>query len=248
MREVRARYRGTVLGQLWSLVNPLATMLIYTVVFSVLLKVKVAPGDPSGLDVFAVWLLCALLPWAFFSNSVFGGMSALVSNSGLIQKVWFPREVLVISNSLSWLVTLAFELAVLLVALVAFGHPQALLWAPLLLPIIALLVVFGIGVGLTLSVLSVYFRDTTQLVGILMQVWFYATPIVYPERLVPARFSHLYGLNPMYRFANCFRRVLYDGRLPRWQDLLAISVATVVAAALGYAVFQRFEPRLAEEL
>ncbi|MCU1673256.1 MAG: type transporter, partial [Frankiales bacterium] len=93
LREVRARYRGTVLGQLWSLINPLATMAIYTVVFGFLLKVQIPPGDPSGLDVFAVWLLCALLPWAFFNNCVFGGMGALVGNAGLVQKVWFPREV-----------------------------------------------------------------------------------------------------------------------------------------------------------
>jgi ABC-type polysaccharide/polyol phosphate export permease len=248
MREVRARYRGTVLGQLWSLINPLATMIIYTVVFGVLLRVQIPPGDPSGLDVFAVWLLCALLPWGFFSACVFGGMGALVGNAGLVQKVWFPREVLVVSNVLSWLVTLAFELVVLLAVLVVFGQPQAILWATGLVPVIVLLVIFSTGIGLLLSVLSVYFRDTGQLMGIVMQVWFYATPIVYPERLVPERFRWLYGLNPMERFVSCFRRLLYDGQPLRWQDLLAITIAATVSIVVGYLVFQRFEPRLAEEL
>lgn len=248
LREIRARYRGTVLGQLWSLINPLATMVIYTVVFGFLLKVQIPPGDPSGLDVFAVWLLCALLPWAFFANCVFGGMGSLVSNSGLVQKVWFPREVLVLGNSLSWLVTLGFEIVVLLAVLVALGQPSALLWVFGLVPVVALLIVFATGVGLLLSVLSVYFRDVGQLVGILMQVWFYATPIVYPERLVPPDFLQLYRLNPMERFVSLFRQLLYDGRLPRWQDLLAVTIAALVSIVVGYAVFQRFEPRLAEEL
>ncbi len=248
LRDVRARYRGTVLGQLWSLINPLATMAIYTVVFGFLLRVQIPPGDPSGLDVFAVWLLCALLPWAFFNNCVFGGMGSLVDNAGLIQKVWFPREVLVVSTSLSWLVTLGFELVVLLGVLVAVGHVAALLWAIALIPVVALLVVFATGVGMLLSVLSVYFRDTKQFVGIAMQVWFYATPVVYPERLVPDRLKTLYGLNPMERFVSCFRTLLYDGQMVRWQDVLAITIAATVSFALGYLVFQRFEPRLAEEL
>lgn len=248
LREIRARYRGTVLGQLWSLVNPLASMVIYTLVFGLLLKVRVPPGNPSGLNVFAVWLLCGLLPWTFLSRCVDGGMSALVGNAGLLTKVWFPREVLVVSAVGSWLITFGTELAVLLAVLVSFGHPGAVLWMCLALPVILLLALFCLGVGLMLSVLNVYFRDTTQLVAIGMQVWFYATPVVYPMRLVPARLRTAYGLNPMERFVACLRALLYDGRLPRWQDVLAAVAATVASLVLGWRVFQRFEPRLAEEL
>jgi ABC-type polysaccharide/polyol phosphate export permease len=248
LREVRARYRGTFLGQAWSLVNPLAAMAIYTAVFAVLLRVRVPRGDPSGIDLFALWLLCGLLPWTFFNNCVTGGMSALVSQSNLIKKVFFPREVLVVSNSLSWLVTLGFELCVLTIALAVAGSPAVLLWVVAAVPVVLLLLVFGTGIGLLLSVLNVYFRDTAQLVGIGMQMWFYATPVVYPISLVPERFRSLYGLNPMERFTSCFRRLLYDGRPPRWQDLLAAAVASTVSLVVGYAVFQRFERRLAEEL
>lgn len=248
MREVRARYRGTVLGQAWSLVNPLAAMLIYTVVFAVLLRVQVPRGDPSGVDLFALWLLCGLLPWTFFSNCVTGGMSALVGNGPLIKKVYFPREVLVLSNSLSWLVTLGFELLVLVAALAVAGSLSILLWSLLAVPLVGLLVLFGTGIGLLVSVLNVYFRDTGQLVAISMQVWFYLTPILYPVTLVPESARSLYGLNPMERFVNAFRAVLYDGKPPRWQDLIAVVVASTVSLVVGYLVFQRFEQRLAEEL
>lgn len=248
LREVRARYRGTALGQVWSLINPLAAMLIYTVVFAVLLKVQVPKGDPSGVDLFALWLLCGLLPWTFFSNCVTGGMSSLVGNGNLIKKVYFPREVLVLSNSLSWLVTLGFELAVLVAALMIAGSPSIVLWSLLAVPLVGMLVLFGTGVGLLVSVLNVYFRDTAQLVAISMQVWFYLTPILYPVTLVPERVRSLYGLNPMERFVNAFRAILYDGKLPRWQDVLAITIASFGSLIIGYLVFQRFEQRLAEEL
>ena len=248
LRELRARYRGTVLGQLWSLVNPLASMLMYTAVFGYLLKIQVPPGDPSGLDLFAVWLLCGLLPWTFLSRSVDSGMGALVVNAGLVKKVWFPRSILVISLIASWLVTFATEVLVLVAVLVVAGQMFAPLWALAALPVLALLALFCCGVGLFLSVLNVYFRDTTQLVAIGMQVWFYATPVVYPVSLVPEGLRTVYGLNPMYRFTACLRSLLYDGRLPRWQDLLACTVAAVVTAVAGWWTFRRFEPRLAEEL
>jgi ABC-type polysaccharide/polyol phosphate export permease len=248
VREVRARYRGTVLGQLWSLINPLASMAVYTIVFAVLLKVQVPPGNPSGLDVFALWLLCGLLPWTFLSRCIDSGMGSLVVNSGLVKKVWFPREALVIALVASWVVTFATELLVLVAALMIFGQLTAPLWALAAIPVVLLLCVFCCGIGLMLSVLNVYFRDTSQLVGIGLQVWFYATPIVYPEGLVPDELSSIYGLNPMQRFVSCLRSLLYDGRIPRWQDLLAITVAAGLSLVVGWWIFQRFEPRLAEEL
>lgn len=247
-REIRARYRGTVFGQLWSLINPLAAMAVYTVVFGVLLKVQVPPGDPSGLNIFALWLLCGLLPWTFLSRCIDSGMGALVVNSGLVKKVWFPREALVLSLVASWVITFITELGVLVLALMIAGQLTAPLWALAAVPVVVLLCAFCCGVGLMLSVLNVYFRDTSQLVGIGLQVWFYATPIVYPERLVPAGFSTVYGLNPMQRFVSVLRALLYDGRIPRWQDLLAITLASVVSLTAGWWIFQRFEPRLAEEL
>lgn len=257
LREVRGKYKRTALGQGWSLLNPLATLAIFTLVFGVLLRTQVPPGDPSGLDVFALFLACGLLPWTFFSGALSAGMATLVQNAGLVKKVYFPREVLVASVVLSFVVTFLTELAVLVVLLLLLGG-QPLLFLPLVLVVVVLLAGFALGLSLALSIANVYFRDTSYLVALLLQFWFYLTPVVYPSTLVDdavarldaggAAVRTLYGLNPMERFVALFRALLYDGRLPDWQDWAGALLSTAVALAVGVLVFRRFSPRLAEEL
>lgn len=259
MREVRGKYKRTALGQIWSLINPLAMMLIFTAVFGQVLRVKVAPGHPSGLHVFALWLVCALLPWNFMSNAMTGGMGSLVGNANLIKKVYFPREVLVAATVLSWDVTFLTEMGVLTAVLLAFGG-MPLPWLPLVVLFMAFLTLFALGLGLALSVANVYFRDTQHFVGIFMQLWFYATPIVYPITYVhdeavklhkngshiPIEF--LYRLNPMERFTTVFRNLMYDNRFPSLTDSMYCVGAGLVSVLVGYWLFTRFEGRMAEEL
>jgi ABC-type polysaccharide/polyol phosphate export permease len=262
MREVRGKYKRTALGQGWSLLHPLALIAIFTLVFGVLLDARVPPGNPSGLDVFALWLAAGLLPWTFFSGALTGGMQALIVNANLVKKVYFPRELLVSSAVFSFVVTFAVELGVLTVLLLAFGG-QPLLWLPLVVGVVALLTVFTLGLALLLAIGNVYFRDVSYLVALLLQFWFYLTPIVYPPTLVTERLAArggvqlagidlpvaaLYGLNPMERFVGLFRALLYDNRLPDWQDWVGAGLAAAVSLAVGVAVFRRFSPRLVEEL
>ncbi|MGI8809724.1 MAG: ABC transporter permease [Acidimicrobiales bacterium] len=253
LRELRGKYKRSVLGWTWSLLNPLATMVIFTVVFRFFLKVQIEPGDPSGLHVFAIFLLCGLLPWNFLSNGMSGSMGALIANSNLIKKVFFPREILVASNIASWVVSFLLELGVLAVVLVVAGN----FVLPWLVPAIGLVIVqtmFVVGLGLLLSVLNVYFRDVQHLIGILLQIWFYATPIVYPISVVgkaledyPAAFT-LYKLNPMVRFVEAYRDCLYDLRFPALLDTLYLVGVSGATLALGVFVFSKLEPKLAEEL
>jgi ABC-type polysaccharide/polyol phosphate export permease len=254
LREIRGKYKRTVLGQAWSLLNPVAQMITYSLVFGFVLRSNPAPGNPSGLDVFALWLTAALLPWLFFSNVVNTGMNALVGNANLIQKVAFPRETLVIANALSWLFTFSIEMLVLTVALVCFGG-SPLLYLPATIFLMLVLAVFGLGVSLILSVANVYFRDTQHFVAIFMQLWFYASPIIYPDFLVTNRLKHrhetllmLYGWNPIERFCAAFRNTMYDGRWPGAVNVLTLVVIAAATLALGYWVFKRYEGRLAEEL
>ncbi|MBX9246687.1 ABC transporter permease [Actinotalea ferrariae] len=258
-REVKGKYKRTVLGQLWSLANPLAAMLVYTLVFSFIIKIEPDVGDPSGLDIFAVWLLCALLPWSFFTNVVTGGMASLVGNENLIKKVYFPRSALVVANGFSAFFTWSTEMAVLLVVLLVVGS-AVLPWLPLVVVVMAVLYVFALGISLLLSIANVYFRDTQHFVAILFQIWFYATPIVYPGTLVSERsdrmgplfgsvtLEDLYRLNPMERFAEVFRNLLYDNRMPELVDLLVIIAWAVGALVVGALVFTRHSKRLAEAL
>ena len=182
-REIKGKYKRTVLGQLWSLANPIAAMLIYTVVFHFIIKVRPEPGNPSGLNVFAFWLMCGLLPWTFFTNVVNGGMASLVGNENLIKKVYFPRITLIVSSSVAALFTWSIEMLVLAVLLVVVGS-HLFIWIPFVLGMMILLALFSTGVALMLSIANVYFRDTQHFVSILFQAWFYLTPILYPISLV----------------------------------------------------------------
>ena len=256
LRELRSRYKRSLLGWAWSLVNPLATMLIFTVVFRFFLKVPVPRGQPSGMQVFAFFLLCGLLPWNLVANGVTTSMGALLGNANLIKKVYFPREILVAASIVAAVVSLLIELGVLSVALMIGGN-LVVPWLPAVLVLVLLQTLFVTGLGLALSVLNVYFRDVQHLIGVVLQFWFYATPVVYPLSVVPARVEvlghelparFLYGLNPMVRFVEAYRDCLYDLRLPPLGDVVYLVAVTAVVLAAGMAVFAKLEPRLAEEL
>lgn len=259
LREVRGKYKRTLLGQGWSLLNPIATLAIFTLVFGFVLRVPVPVGERSGLQNFALYLACGLLPWAFFANAITGGMGSLVGNANLLRKVYFWRPTLVMATVFSWNVTFAIEMVVLIAALVLFGAAP-LLWIPLLVVGIALLTLFALGIALVLSVANVYFRDTQHFIGILLQLWFYATPIVYPYSLIQEQaavlradgngfpLEFLYRLNPMERFVSVFRSLLYDNTVPAWGDIAFCVLATAISLTIGMVVFQRSQHRLVEEL
>ena len=257
LRELRGKYKRSVLGWTWSLVNPVAQVAIFSLVFGVLLKIQIPKGHPSGLHSFPVFLFCGVLPFNFLSNGLNGGMSTLLGNAGLIKKVYFRREILIVSTVMSFVVTFAIELAVLMVFVMALGS-FVLPWLPMVALLLVLLTLYTIGIGLLFSVLNVYFRDMQYLVAIGLQLWFYATPIIYPLSRVPG--TKTYGthtipiraiytiINPMVSVVECFRAVLYDRRWPPMNMLGYAALWAVVMLWIGAVVFRHFEPRLAEEL
>jgi ABC-type polysaccharide/polyol phosphate export permease len=255
-REVRGKYKRSLLGQSWSLLNPLAQVLVFTLVFSLFLRIPPDVGDPSGLRSFALQLLAGLLPWAFFANAVSGGMGSLLSNANLVKKVYFPRELLVASTVFALNVSFGVELLVLLAAVMVFGGLGVLPHLVVVPYLVLALTAFGLGIGMALSVANVYFRDTAQFVGIMLQVWFYLTPVIYTLDYVASQDVEILGrspeqflaLNPMTHFVECFRNVFYDFRFPELADLAVVGVLGAVSLVLGFLVFQRFEGRLAEEL
>lgn len=253
LRELRGKYKRSVLGWGWSMVNPLAQMGIYTLVFGFFLKVEPPVGDPSGLHVFAFFLLCGLLPWTFLANGVTGGMGSLLANANLVKKVWFPRQLLVASTVGSFSVSFLIEMGVLSVALLLAGN-MVVPWIVPLLLVIAIQVAFVLGLALTLSVWNVYFRDLEYLVGIALQFWFYATPIVYPLSVVEDALADrqglltLYRLNPMTRFAEVYRDLFYSLRWPALEDIAFLLACASVSVVVGWTVFGRLQGRLAEEL
>lgn len=254
-REVKGKYRRTVFGQLWSLINPLATMLIYTIVYSFIFRARIEVGDPSGLQVYPLWLMCALLPWIFTRNVINAGMTSIVSNGSLIKKVHFPRMTLPLSAAGSFGFTWIVEMSVLLIVLAIFGS-RWFIYLPLIALTMVLLALFATGLGLVLSIINVHFRDMQHLVAIALQMWMYLSPIIYPVTLVEdaaAESGHpwiltVYQLNPIERFSAVFRNLMYDNRLPGWDDLVACLLWACGSFIVGYFVFSRNERKLAELL
>jgi ABC-type polysaccharide/polyol phosphate export permease len=256
LRELRGKYKRSVLGWTWSLLNPLATVLIFSLVFRLFLKIDPPVGDPSGLHNFAMFLLCGLLAWNFLSSTMTQSMDALVGNGNLIKKVYFPREVLVVATVAALLVSFLIELGVLIVLLLVIGN-MVLPWIPALLLIVTIEAVFALGIALMLSVLNVYFRDVKHLMTIVLQALFYTAPIVYPLKLVPETADlfgwefpllDVYRLNPIVRMLTAYRDILYDLRFPPAGDLLYFAAWAAGTLLVGLWVFNRLEGRLAEEV
>lgn len=253
LRELRSKYKRSALGWAWSLLNPLAVMGIFSLVFSLVLRVEPPVGDPSGLYNYALFLLCGLLPFNLLSNGVTAGMGSLVANASLVKKVYFPREILIGASVSSWIFSFLIELSVLGVALLIAGNVVVAM-IPLVLATVALQAVFVLGLALILGVTSVYFRDLEHLTGIGLQVWFYATPVIYPITYVTDRVDEgalllrLYELNPMVGFVEVYRNLLYDLRLPAAGNVAYLVGVSLLSLIIGLATFKRFDARIAEEL
>ncbi|MBM9467709.1 ABC transporter permease [Nakamurella leprariae] len=265
MREVRSQFKRTALGRLWSFINPLATIAIYSIVFGFILRSPIEPGVNSGIHLFAFFLATALIPWSFMSGAIMAGMGSIVGNSGLLTKVYFPRVILPVSTILAMTVTFAIELSLLTAIMAVVGGPEVLLFLPGLIAMMALTVIFCIGIALMLSIAMVYFRDTQHFMNIFIQLWFYATPIIYAPTLIvqlqetvrndgwtlfgePFPLFMLYNLNPSTRITGAFRSMLYDFQWPSWQDWAVVTVWAGAVLGLGLLVFRRFSARVVEEL
>jgi lipopolysaccharide transport system permease protein len=241
VRHLRGQYKQSVLGYAWAFVNPLSQMLIMTFVFSTILRFK-------SEDVpYPLFLFVGLVPWIFFSGAVSSATDSVVGAAGLVTKVYFPREVLPTAAVFTKLVDLVFGLIILGGLMVYYGEPPELTswWLPILF---AIHTIFILGLSYPLAALNLFFHDVRFLVGVVMTLWFYLTPVLYPVDLVPERYQLVYDLNPNSLFINAYRRVLLHGESPGLEKVmlgLAIAVATFL---IGYYLFKRMEPTFADRI
>jgi len=239
VKEFKLRYRNSVLGFFWSLLNPLAMMVILTLVFSTLLR--------AGIENFPVFVLTALLPWRFFSISTSMSLSSIIGNQPLVTKIYFPRWLLVLSSNLANLIGSSLEFAALLPLLIFLG--MKITYLALLLPLILVLeFILIIGVSLILAPLNVYYRDVNEIWGITLQAGFFLCPIIYSISLIPERYTLAYSLNPMTRIIEAIRKILYYNTLPALDDVIIALASGLLLLLIGYLVFRRLEPRFAEEI
>ena len=238
-RDIKVRYKQTVLGATWAIIQPLMTMVVFSLFFGRL------AGVPSEGVPYPIFSYAALVPWIFFANGVTGSANSLVGSSHLITKVYFPRLVIPISTVLSGIPDFLLAFLVLLGMMLFFGIAPTynIVWLPLLL---ALAFVTAIGVGLWLSALNVQFRDVKYVVPFLVQLWLFATPIAYPSSLVPEALRPFYALNPMVGVVEGFRWALLNTDTAPGPMVAVSALAAIVIAVSGMYYFRRMEDTFAD--
>ena len=248
LKELRTRYKKSVLGWAWSLFNPLSQMLIFTVIFIYVFKAEPPTGDPSGLKNFPVYFLSGLLPFNFFSIGVQVSIGAVQGGGGLIKKVQFPHEHLVFSVIVAQFVTLMIELSILVIAMLILGN-QVLPWLPMMLIVMVLLAFFTSGVALILSAANVFYHDVNYLWTILSQILFYTTPVIYnPATIELGILRLLSNYGPTGSFITASHNIMYDLHIPSIGRLAQLAVLGLGTFYLGAWVFNRLSPRFAEEM
>jgi lipopolysaccharide transport system permease protein len=247
VRDLKARYRGSVLGFFWSFVNPLLLLLIYTFVFTVILPARFPDELAKQLQPYALFMFCGILPWTWFSSSLLESSSVLISGGNLIKKVLFPAEVLPIVTVIANMVHFFLGLPILLAFLIYYRHPlnlTDLVWFPV---VVFTQLVFTAGLALIVSALTVHFRDLKDLLANIVTLWFFATPIIYPMHIAPGISKQVLDLNPFAHLAVSYQEILfYDGPFGHWKWLLALLVASIGLFLFGYALFDRLRDSLAE--
>ncbi len=239
-KELRGRYKGSVLGFLWTFINPLLQLMVYTFVFSIVL--------PNNIDKFYLYLFVGLVPWLFFSGSMTGGAACIVNQKDMVKKIYFPREVMPISYVASGFVNMLFCFIVIFAVIIVSGvgvNPVALLYLPVIM-IVEFIMALG-GAMLT-SALTVYFRDLEYILGILTMAWMYFTPVVYSMEMVPDWIKPYFNLNPMTPVINAYRDILYYKQVPHLSTLVQGLVLGIIVLIIGSISFRKLQRGFAEEL
>lgn len=239
-RELRGRYKGSALGFLWTLINPLFQMIIYTLVFSYIMR--------SGIEDYYLFLFVALVPWIFFSSSVHAGAGCIWSQKGMINKIYFPREVLPIAHVVSQLINMLLSLSVVFGVLFIVGKNISII-AMLCLPIVIIIeFILSLGMAFIVSSISVFFQDLMQILGIIMMLWQFLTPVMYEIDTIPVHMKIYFEWNPMTSVIVAYRDILYYGRPPEMQTMIAALCLGGLLLLFGWFIFGRLEKNFSEVL
>jgi lipopolysaccharide transport system permease protein len=245
MREFQSKYRNSLLGAAWTVINPLSMIIVYTVIFSQIMKAKL-PGIDSTFA-YSIYLCAGILTWGLFAEIVGRAQNTFLENANLLKKLSFPRlclPVTVVANAgLNFAIIFGLFSAFLVLSGNFPGWPYLAL-----LPVLAILVTFAIGLGMSLGVLNVFFRDVGQFFGIFLQFWFWLTPIVYPVSILPEWLQPYMTLNPMALLMDAFQIILVTGQWPNWYSLWPVVALAIVMCVVGFRLFRRHAGEMVDEL
>lgn len=232
LKDLKLRYKRSALGFLWALLNPALLMLVLSLVFATILK-QAIPNYP-------IFLLSVLLPWTFFSQSLSYATESIVGNGDLIKKVWVAKSVFPVAAVVSNMINLLLSLIPLVLIIFLMHHPFHVTWLFLPVPLLALMIT-TLGASFFFATANVYYRDVSHILQIVLQAWFYVTPIIYELKVFPGKYQWLFKLNPMIYVLNGFRLAVYYGELPRWPSLLITFVCAFGALMAGFSIFRRHQ-------
>ena len=243
-KDFVGKYKGATIGFTWSIITPLVIILIFTFVFSTILKVRFGGGRTAD---FIVYFLCGMIPWLTFSEALNRSASLIRDNAHFVQRVIFPVEVLPVAVSLSGIIQLGIGLVVLVGVIGVFFTPTT--WTIIFVPVLVCLqLLFTIGLAWAIAALGVFVRDTTHAIGLFTQMWMFLTPILYPADLVPKSLGILLVINPMAHLVHGYRLVIIEGTVPDLKSLVILTVVMVLVAVLGYVFFMRSKSAFADIL
>lgn len=244
-REFQSKYRNSVLGAAWTVINPLSMIIVYTVIFSQLMRARL-PGVDSTFA-YSIYLCAGVLSWGLFAEIVGRGQNVFLENANLLKKLNFPRLCLPVTVVANAVVNFAIIFGLFTAFLVVSGNFPGLPYIAVF-PVLAILVAFAIGLGIMLGVLNVFFRDVGQFFGIFLQFWFWFTPIVYPASILPERLRPYMSLNPMARLIAAFQTILVEGMWPNWYSLVPVAVLALVVCMVGFGFYRRHAGEIVDEL
>lgn len=239
-RDLRGRYKGSVLGFLWTFLNPLFQLIVYTLVFSVIMR--------ASYEKYYLFLFIALIPWIFFSTSVAGGASCIWAQKDMVNKIYFPREVLPIAHVACQLINMLLSFLVVLAVLLFTGHginPLALLYLPI---VVAVEFLLALGLTMLTSAVTVFLRDVEYILGILMMAWQFLSPVMYGVDMVPEQLRPLMQLNPMTSILTVYRDIFYYKQVPDVRILLQATLLGVALLVVGVVVFEKLKKHFSEEM
>jgi len=243
-REVKARYKQSVLGYFWVILNPLAQMLVMSFAFSLILRIptNAAPNIP-----YSIFLFVALLPWTLFTNSLSSAAGSLVASSNLITKIYFPRTILVVSTITAKIIDFFFAISVLVVYMIIYQIPVTwnILWV---IPIFLIQQIFTLGLSLFFAAANLLYRDIQYLLSMILLLWMYATPVIYPADIVPDRFRIFFQVNPMAVIVNAYRQVILAGAPPKYTSLIVALIFSLVTLLIGFSYFKSREKIFADNI
>lgn len=243
-REVKSRYKQSVLGYFWVILTPLAQMLVMSFAFSIILRIST---NSTANIPYSIFLFVALLPWTLFANSLSSAANSLISSSSLITKIYFPRTILVISTIIAKIIDFFFALSILIIYMIIYHIPVTIniLWV---IPIFLIQQIFTLGLSLFFAAANLLYRDIQYLLNMILLLWMYATPIIYSADAIPSKYKILFQVNPMAVIINAYRQTILGGGVPKYSSLIIALIVSLITLFIGFGYFKSREKIFADNI